>query len=76
MVAKWRYRETFIPQTYKGSIYENSNEGGTVTITKTTDYDSDNSACSLDKMSYATCYYASNMEEMSVTATANSGYVF
>ena len=76
MVAKWRYRETFIPQTYKGSEYENSDKGGYVTITKTTDLDGVNSACSLDSMSYAKCYYASNMEEMSVTATANSGYVF
>ena len=77
MVAQWRWRQAFIPQTYNISSvsYEDSDTGGTVAITSVTDtFDENYNAAYNEKGGKS--YHAATGERVNLTATAKEGYGF
>ena len=77
MVAQWRWRQAFIPQTYNISSdsYEDSDTGGTVAITSVTDTSDENYNAAYNENG-GKSYHAATGERVTLTATANEGYGF
>ena len=77
MVAQWRWRQAFIPQTYNISSYsyEYSDTGGTVAITSVTDTSDENYNAAYNENG-GKSYHAATGERVTLTATANKGYGF
>ena len=76
MVAQWRWRQAFIPQSLDNSTntYINSDVGGTVEITSITDTDENYNADYNGNGGKS--YYAKTDEIITVKATANQNYSF
>lgn len=77
MVAQWRWRQAFIPQTYNISSvsYEDSDTGGTVAITSVTDTSDKNYNATYNENG-GKSYHAATGERVTLTATAKEGYGF
>ena len=77
MVAQWRWRQAFIPQTYNISSvsYEDSDTGGTVAITSVTDTFDENYNAAYNENG-GKSYHAATGERVNLTATAKEGYGF
>ena len=77
MVAQWRWRQAFIPQTYNISSvsYEDSDTGGTVAITSVTDTSDKNYNAAYNENG-GKSYHAATGERVTLKATANKGYGF
>ena len=77
MVAQWRWRQAFIPQTYNISSvsYEDSDTGGTVAITSVTDTSDKNYNAAYNEKG-GKSYHAATGERVNLTATAKEGYGF
>lgn len=77
MVAQWRWRQAFIPQTYNISSvsYEDSDTGGTVAITSVTDTSDENYNAAYNEKG-GKSYHAATGERVTLTATAKEGYGF
>lgn len=77
MVAQWRWRQAFVPQTYNNSlsIYGDSDTGGTVEITSVTDT-SDENYNDAYNANGGKSYHAATGERINIKATANEGYTF
>ncbi|WP_298482181.1 prealbumin-like fold domain-containing protein [uncultured Ruminococcus sp.] len=77
MVAQWRWRQAFIPQTYNNSlkVYDYSDTGGTVEITSVTDTSDTNYNAAYNENG-GKSYHAATGERVTVTATAKEGYNF
>ena len=75
MVAQWRWRQAFIPQSGNGTTYTDSDKGGTVEITSVsnkadTNYDASYGA------NGGKAYFAETDETITAMATAKSGCTF
>ena len=77
MVAQWRWRQAFIPQTYNNSlrIYEDSDTGGIVEITSVTDTSNTNYNAEYNANG-GKSYHAATNERINIKATATVGYSF
>lgn len=77
MVAQWRWRQAFIPQTYNISSdsYEDSDKGGTVEITSVTDTSDENYNAAYNANG-GKSYHAATNERINIKATANDNYTF
>ena len=75
MVAQWRWRQAFIPQIANGSIYIDSDRGGTVEITSVTNTLDGNYNAAYNANG-GKSYHAATDETITVTATANGNYTF
>lgn len=77
MVAQWRWRQAFIPQTYNNSlrIYEDSDTGGIVEITSVTDTSNTNYNAEYNANG-GKSYHAATNERINIKATANDNYTF
>lgn len=77
MVAQWRWRQAFIPQTYNISSdsYEDSDKGGTVEITSVTDTSNTNYNAEYNANG-GKSYHAATNERINIKATANDNYTF
>lgn len=77
MVAQWRWRQAFIPQTYNNSlrIYEDSDTGGIVEITSVTDTSDENYDAAYNTNG-GKAYHAATNERINIKATAKEGYSF
>ncbi|MGN0180034.1 MAG: hypothetical protein ACI4DY_11500, partial [Monoglobaceae bacterium] len=75
MVAQWRWRQLFIPQTVKDNVLNNSTEGGTVEITNVTDSSDENYNGAYDANG-GKSYHAATDETITVKATAKVGWKF
>ena len=77
MVAQWRWRQAFIPQTYNISSvsYEDSDTGGTVAITSVTDTSDKNYNAAYNENG-GKSYHAATGERVTLKATAKEGYGF
>ena len=77
MVAQWRWRQAFIPQTYNISSvsYEDSDTGGTVAITSVTDTSDENYNAAYNEKG-GKSYHAATGERVTLKATAKEGYGF
>ena len=75
LVAQWRWRQAFIPQTGSGTTYTDSDAGGTVGITSVTDT-SDTNYNAAYNATGGKSYHAETDETITATATANTGYIF
>lgn len=77
MVAQWRWRQAFVPQTYNNSlsIYKDSDTGGTVEITSVTDTSDENYNAAYNENG-GKSYHAATGERINIKATANEGYTF
>ena len=77
MVAQWRWRQAFIPQTQlKGAnSYEESSTGGTVEITSVTDKNDSNYTAEYGEKG-AKAYHAQTNETITAKAEAKDGFVF
>lgn len=76
MVAQWRWRQAFIPQTYNISSdsYEDSDKGGTVEITSVDTSDTNYNAAY--NANGGKSYHAATNERINIKATAKKGYSF
>lgn len=76
MVAQWRWRQAFIPQTYNNSlrIYEDSDTGGIVEITSVDTSDTNYNAAY--NANGGKSYHAATNERINIKATANDNYTF
>lgn len=76
MVAQWRWRQAFIPQTYNISSdsYEDSDKGGTVEITSVDTSDTNYNAAY--NANGGKSYHAATNERINIKATANDNYTF
>ena len=72
-VAQWRWKQTFIPKTDKGSGFTESDEGGTVKAVNVNESDP-NYEGNNDKGAKA--YYAEKGETVTAQAAAKEGYTF
>ena len=72
-VAQWRWKQTFIPKTDKGSGFTESDEGGTVKVVNVNESDP-NYEENNDKGAKA--YYAEKGETVTAQASAKEGYTF
>ena len=72
-VAQWRWKQTFIPKTDKGSGFTESDEGGTVKVVNVNESDT-NYEGNNDKGAKA--YYAEKGETVTAQAAAKEGYTF
>ncbi|MDD6880283.1 MAG: hypothetical protein PUE18_01740, partial [Firmicutes bacterium] len=74
LVAQWRWRQTFIPQTNSGTGYTESDAGGSVAVTSISvpneNYDDSYNG------NGAKAYFAGTNETVIATATAREGYYF
>lgn len=74
LVAQWRWRQTFIPQTNSGTGYTESDAGGSVAVTSISvpneNYDNSYNG------NGAKAYFAGTNETVIATATAREGYYF
>ena len=75
MVAQWRWRQAFIPQIANGSIYIDSDRGGTVEITSVTNTLDGNYNAAYNANG-GKSYHAATDETITVTATAKQGVTF
>lgn len=77
MVAQWRWRQAFIPQTYNISSdsYEDSDKGGTVEITSVIDTSDENYNAEYNANG-GKSYHAATNERINIKATATVGYSF
>ena len=75
LVAQWRWRQAFIPQTGGGTTYTDSDAGGTVEITSVTDT-SDTNYNAAYNTTGGKSYHAETDETITATAAANTGYAF
>ena len=73
-IAQWRWRQTFIPKTDKGSGYSESDDGGYVEVTSVAADNPNYESSWTDKGAKA--YYAETNEQITVKATARDGYYF
>ena len=78
MIAQWRWRQAFIPQTNSGETYTNSDQGGTVEITSVTDTSNSNynAAYNPNGGNGGKSYHAETDETITVKATAKNGFTF
>ena len=78
MVAQWRWRQAFIPQTNSERTYTNSDLGGTVEITSVTDTSNSNynAAYNPNGGNGGKSYHAEIDEKVTATATAKDGFTF
>ena len=74
MVAQWRWRQAFLPQTNSGEGYTNSDTGGTVEITSVSNTDANYVAAYNGNGGKA--YFAETDEIVTAKATAKEGHVF
>ena len=75
LVAQWRWRQVFIPQTGSRSIYTDSDSGGTVAITSVTDLSDTNYEGAYTSQG-GKSYFAETNEIVTVKATPKEGYDF
>lgn len=75
MVAQWRWRQAFIPQTNSGDTYIDSDKGGTVEITSVTDT-SDTNYNAAYNANGGKSYHATTDETITATAIAKDGFTF
>ena len=75
LVAQWRWRQVFIPQTGSRSIYTDSDSGGTVAITSVTDLSDANYEGAYTSQG-GKSYFAETNEIVTVKATPKEGYDF
>lgn len=73
-VAQWRWRQTFIPKTDKGTGFTESDEGGTVEVVNIEDSNPNYEGEWTGKGAKA--YYAEKGETVTVKAAAKEGYTF
>ena len=74
MVAQWRWRQAFLPQTNSGEEYKNSDKGGTVEITSVPNTNANYVDAYNENGGKA--YFAETDEIVTAKATAKEGYVF
>lgn len=75
MVAQWRWRQAFIPQTVSGGDCVDSAEGGTVEITSVTDQTDENYNDAYTEKG-GKSYHSGVDETINVKATPNAGWKF
>ena len=75
MIAQWRWRQAFIPQTLQDGVVSNSTVGGTVEITNIAS-ESDENYNGAYNEDGGKAYYAAIDETVSVKAIANEGWRF
>ena len=75
MIAQWRWRQAFIPQTLQDGVVSNSTVGGTVEITNIAS-ESDENYNGAYNEDGGKAYYAAVDETVSVKAIANEGWRF
>lgn len=75
LVAQWRWLQAFIPQVGSGSTFIDSENGGTVEITSVKDA-SDKNYNAAYNANGGKSYHATTDEEVTVKATAKTGYTF
>ena len=75
MIAQWRWRQAFIPQTLQNGVASNSTVGGTVEITNIAS-ESDENYNGAYNEDGGKAYYAAIDETVSVKAIANEGWRF
>ena len=77
MVAQWRWRQAFLPQTNSGEEYKNSDKGGTVEITSVPNTNANYvDAYNENGGKGGKAYFAETDEIVTAKATAKEGYVF
>ena len=74
MVAQWRWRQAFLPQTNSGEGYTYSDKGGTVEITSVSNTDANYVAAY--NANGGKAYFAETDEIVTAKATAKEGCVF
>lgn len=75
MVAQWRWRQSFIPQTVTGGVCSDSSAGGTVEITNVTNPSDDNYNDAYTEQG-GKSYHAETGETMTVKAIPKTGWKF
>ena len=75
LVAQWRWRQAFIPQTLSGGVCSDSTEGGRVEITSITDASDENYNGTYTENG-GIAYHAATNEIVTVHAIANEGWKF
>lgn len=75
MVAQWRWRQTFIPQTLIGGVLSDSSAGGTVEITNVTNPSDENYNGAYTEQG-GKSYHAELDETITIKAVPNTGWKF